>query len=63
MRLTIKKAILFGLLFFMSSVLSSCGTTKVALDKYIQITSEGYDSIGRVSYEFDYGSSGIGVEA
>lgn len=56
MRLTIKKAILFGLLFFMSSVLSSCGTTKVALDKYIQITSEGYDSIGRVSYEFDYKS-------
>ena len=37
----------------MMFALTGCGKTTVNLDKYVTITTEGYDSMGVASYEFD----------
>lgn len=35
-------------------ILTGCGMTTVDLNEYMSITSYGYDTMGRASYEFDY---------
>lgn len=49
-----KELLMLGIPAVMMLALTGCGKTTVKLDKYVTITSEGYDSMGTVSYDFDY---------
>lgn len=50
----IKKLLIIGASSVMLFALTGCGKTTVKLNKYVKFTAEGYDSMGKVSYAFDY---------
>jgi hypothetical protein len=50
----IKGFLLLGITMVMMFALTGCGKTTVKLDKYVTITTDGYDSMGTASYSFDY---------
>ncbi|MBR6626716.1 MAG: hypothetical protein IKL04_01870 [Lachnospiraceae bacterium] len=50
----LRSVILGGILLVVMLGLTACGKTTVDLNKYMTITAQGYDSMGTVSYEFDY---------
>lgn len=49
-----KAILMIGVITVMLFALTGCGKTTIKLDKYVTITSEGYDSMGTASYDFDY---------
>lgn len=49
-----KKVIIFGTIVIMMLAFTGCGKTTVKLNKYITITTDGYDSMGTATYVFDY---------
>lgn len=50
----IKKLILLMITITGLGVLTGCGETTVDLNKYISITTYGYDTVGRVNCDFNY---------
>ena len=50
----LRKLMMLGMLMVAMYVFAGCGTTKVDLNKYVTISASGYDSLGTVSYYFDY---------
>jgi hypothetical protein len=50
----LKKLILLGITAGAMCSLAGCGSTTVDLDKYITFNESGYNSMGTVSYTFDY---------
>ena len=51
-----KGLLLLGITVIMMFVLAGCGKKTVNLNKYVTITTEGYDSVGRAKCEFDFDS-------
>lgn len=49
-----QKILLVGVTVLLLLMLTGCGENKVSLDKYIQISSSGYDSKGTATVSFDY---------
>ncbi len=49
----IKGLLMLGVVAVTAFSLAGCGKTTVNLNKYVTITAEGYDSMGRADYRFD----------
>lgn len=50
----IRKVILCAAVFSIALLVTGCGRTKVDLNDYLTLECEGYDTVGKADFTFDY---------